>query len=587
MVSFDANKYKKILKIIRLDDGIINVNIYNIGDFHLEEEDMKKKNLFVGLLLASAVFSLAACTSKKPAKTDDKTTDVTPSTQSTPVTPTSDKPVTPTSSSTSADKSKSTSIATIKYNVEYNLDGGSQSNITLLNEVDEGSTFNITILAPIKTGYRFVNWKVGEQSYNGGDSITINSDITIVAQYVKTTPVQIYSNYFTGGTIKETVDANSSYEIKAPSFTRDHFSFVGYATTQTGLVEYEVGDTLNIGEEAVSLFAVWEAETIKINYKCLSMYAPDTEENVAYGATVSMRDIDFGTADVTFKGWSKEYFDGNSSDGFTVDYLPGQKVKVEDLNILDGTVTLYAIYVGKTHVYDSGTITKEATLEKDGKIKYECTTTGHTDSYEAVISKNSIFASYIDNAYEISGRGVVLTTTIMQGTINKADEISIVQADGTIVNATVEGIEIDRKEVNSATAGDEVGILIGTGFDKSSFDRGNLITIKGKEIVAKNALIRVYFKDKDEGGVLDNISSGQALDLLAVDSTNEISYLTTSVRISNIFDEEWNELSSALPGKYYYFEIEGIDSKALQVWIGSEICLYYRGNIVSVGTVRW
>ena len=58
---------------------------------------MKKKNLFVGLLLASAVFSLAACTDKKPAKTDDKTTDVTPSTQSTPVTPTSDKPSTPTS----------------------------------------------------------------------------------------------------------------------------------------------------------------------------------------------------------------------------------------------------------------------------------------------------------------------------------------------------------------------------------------------------------------------------------------------------------------------------------------------------------
>ena len=84
------------------------------------------------------------------------------------------------------------------------------------------------------------------------------------------------------------------------------------------------------------------------------------------------------------------------------------------------------------------------------------------------------FVSFIEDVFSISGRGTVVTTTIKNGTVRTGDEVKIIQSEAGLPDyyLTVKAIDLHRKTVESATAGDEVGIMFNEPLDKSTVRRG-------------------------------------------------------------------------------------------------------------------
>ena len=84
------------------------------------------------------------------------------------------------------------------------------------------------------------------------------------------------------------------------------------------------------------------------------------------------------------------------------------------------------------------------------------------------------FVSFIEDVFSIDGRGTVVKTTIKNGTVRTGDEVKIIQPEAGLPDyyLTVKAIELYRKTVESATAGDEVGIMFNEPLDRSTVKRG-------------------------------------------------------------------------------------------------------------------
>ena len=84
------------------------------------------------------------------------------------------------------------------------------------------------------------------------------------------------------------------------------------------------------------------------------------------------------------------------------------------------------------------------------------------------------FVSFIEDVFSIEGRGTVVKTTIKNGTVRTGDEVKIIQPEAGLPDyyLTVKAIELYRKTVESATAGDEVGIMFNEPLDRSTVKRG-------------------------------------------------------------------------------------------------------------------
>ena len=81
----------------------------------------------------------------------------------------------------------------------------------------------------------------------------------------------------------------------------------------------------------------------------------------------------------------------------------------------------------------------------------------------------------VEDVFLIRNRGVVVTGRVETGVLRPGDTVHINGGPGV----TVDAIEKFRKELDEATAGDNVGVLIKS-IDKSQVDRGSVITSSGE-----------------------------------------------------------------------------------------------------------
>lgn len=91
---------------------------------------------------------------------------------------------------------------------------------------------------------------------------------------------------------------------------------------------------------------------------------------------------------------------------------------------------------------------------------------------------NSEFFMTIDDVFNISGRGVIALGLIKKGTIKQGDVVEILNQNNNSNQAKVASIEMFRKIKDSATEGDNVGILL-SGIDKSQISKG-MVLIKNR-----------------------------------------------------------------------------------------------------------
>ena len=109
------------------------------------------------------------------------------------------------------------------------------------------------------------------------------------------------------------------------------------------------------------------------------------------------------------------------------------------------------------------------------------------------------FLMPVEDVFTISGRGTVATGRVERGQLHMNDEIEIVGIKEEITKSVVTGIEMFRKTLDYAEAGDNIGILL-RGIDRDSIERGQVVAKPGTVTCHKKFTAQVYVLTKDEGG---------------------------------------------------------------------------------------
>jgi elongation factor Tu len=108
------------------------------------------------------------------------------------------------------------------------------------------------------------------------------------------------------------------------------------------------------------------------------------------------------------------------------------------------------------------------------------------------------FLMAVEDVFSITGRGTVATGRVERGTVKVGDNIEIVGIKDT-QKSVVTGIEMFRKLLDDARAGDNVGILL-RGIEKSQIERGQVIVAPNSIKPHKKFKAKLYVLSKDEGG---------------------------------------------------------------------------------------
>jgi elongation factor Tu len=108
------------------------------------------------------------------------------------------------------------------------------------------------------------------------------------------------------------------------------------------------------------------------------------------------------------------------------------------------------------------------------------------------------FSMPIEDVFSITGRGTVVTGRVEQGTLNVGDQVEIIGLRD-LQKTTVTGVEMFRKLLDSALAGDNVGLLL-RGIGKDDVERGQVIAKPGSITPHTDFEAQVYVLTKEEGG---------------------------------------------------------------------------------------
>jgi elongation factor Tu len=112
--------------------------------------------------------------------------------------------------------------------------------------------------------------------------------------------------------------------------------------------------------------------------------------------------------------------------------------------------------------------------------------------------KDKPFLMPVEDVFSITGRGTVATGRVERGEVRISEEVELIGL-GVHKKTVVTGIEMFRKELDSAMAGDNAGILL-RGIDKNEIERGMVLAKTGSITPHKKFEGEVYILSKEEGG---------------------------------------------------------------------------------------
>lgn len=109
------------------------------------------------------------------------------------------------------------------------------------------------------------------------------------------------------------------------------------------------------------------------------------------------------------------------------------------------------------------------------------------------------FLMPIEDVFTITGRGTVVTGRAERGILKVNEEIEIVGIKDTSTRTTVTGVEMFRKLLDEARAGENVGLLL-RGIKREDVERGQVVVKPGSITPHTDFEAQVYILSKDEGG---------------------------------------------------------------------------------------
>ncbi len=108
------------------------------------------------------------------------------------------------------------------------------------------------------------------------------------------------------------------------------------------------------------------------------------------------------------------------------------------------------------------------------------------------------FLMPVEDVFTITGRGTVATGRVERGTVKVGDTVEIVGM-GSKLTSVVTGVEMFRKLLDQAVAGDNIGVLL-RGIDRTQIERGQVLAKPGTIHPHTEFTAEVYVLKKEEGG---------------------------------------------------------------------------------------
>ena len=105
----------------------------------------------------------------------------------------------------------------------------------------------------------------------------------------------------------------------------------------------------------------------------------------------------------------------------------------------------------------------------------------------------------VEDVFSITGRGTVATGRVERGVLHVSEEVEIVGVKEESRKVVVTGIEMFRKLLDEAQAGDNIGCLL-RGVQRNEIERGQVLAKPGSVQPHKKFTAQVYVLTKDEGG---------------------------------------------------------------------------------------
>jgi elongation factor Tu len=109
------------------------------------------------------------------------------------------------------------------------------------------------------------------------------------------------------------------------------------------------------------------------------------------------------------------------------------------------------------------------------------------------------FLMAIEDVFTITGRGTVATGRVERGVVKVGDEVEIVGIHPETKKTVVTGVEMFRKLLDQAEAGDNIGVLL-RGIARTEIERGQVLCKPGSITPHTDFMGQVYILTKEEGG---------------------------------------------------------------------------------------
>ena len=196
---------------------------------------------------------------------------------------------------TACDKDTPAGDTVVYYTVTFDPAGGTLNGAASI-QVKAGTALSLADYVPAKPGFTFTGYKSGETVYGGNDTVTVNADMTLTAEWVEAAPETVSVTFDpAGGTLAETrVTAEKGAAVKLASYLpeKEGYLFKGWSDGTTLYAK----DAEITPDADLALVAVWERpETPAENF-----IFEESEDGRSY--ILSGLAEDFAVADVVVPG---------------------------------------------------------------------------------------------------------------------------------------------------------------------------------------------------------------------------------------------------------------------------------------------
>lgn len=200
---------------------------------------------------------------------------------------------------------------------------------------------------PTKTGYTFTGWYTDAACTKPYTEDKVIGDITLYAGFRANTYTIVFNaNTGSGSMSNQSMTYDTAANLTANAFTKDKYTFEGWATTAGGSVEYADGQSvknLTAADGAtINLYAVWELNSYTVTFKVDGQTTSTINVNIDAAATLPEAPSKEG---YNFVGWFYEDGTQYTNQGITADTVLTAKfeiIKCTVTFVVDGEV--YARY---------------------------------------------------------------------------------------------------------------------------------------------------------------------------------------------------------------------------------------------------